>query len=157
MVQPEQVLFLLDENLPPVFAPVFSAIGFNMTSVSLAFLGRRSVPDEEIIAWLGINEDGAQYSVWVTTDQEARRIHGVRVVQAGISVLWIQRPPRSGLTSLQELQLLSIVLKDVQSVVSSSNQPAYLVASLSGRRPKLQQIVGTLMAPRPDLRRVHLS
>lgn len=110
-----------------------------MTSVSLAFLGRRSVPDEEIIAWLGINEEGAQYSVWVTTDQEARRIHGARVVQAGISVLWIQCPPRSGLTSLQELQLLSLVLKDVQSVVSSSNQPAYLLASLSVEGPSFSK------------------
>ena len=158
MAQPERgPLYLLDENLPPAFAPVFSAIGFKMTSVSQAFLERRSVPDEEIIAWLGVNEDEARYSVWVTTDHRARRMHGPRIMQAGISVLWIERPPRKGLTSLQELQLLSLILNDVQTIVASSSQPVYLLASLVGRRAKLQQVVGGLMARRLELQSIKLS
>ena len=157
-MQPDHApLFLLDENLPPAFAPVFSAIGFNMTSVSQAFLGRRSVPDEEIIAWLGVNEEEARCSVWVTTDQRARRMHGARIMQTGISVLWIERPSRRGLSSLQELQLLSLILDDVQAILVSSGQPVYLLASLVGRRAKLQQVVGNLAARKLELQTIRLS
>ena len=157
-MHPEQApLFLLDENLPPAFAPVFSAIGFKMTSVAEAFANRRSVSDEEIIAWLSANVEIPQRSVWVSTDLRARLVHGTRIVQSGISVLWIQQPPRKGLTSLQEIQLLSLILEDVRTIVASSARPMYLIASLNGKRPKLEEVAGTLTDRRLQSRRLKLS
>lgn len=157
-MHPEQApLFLLDENLPPAFAPVFSTIGFNTTTVAEAFAHRRSVSDEEIIAWLSANVENPRRSVWVSTDLRARIVHGARIVQAGISVLWIQHPSRKGLTSLQELQLLSLILEDVQTTVASSARPMYLIASLNGKRPKLEEVVGTLTDRKLQSRRLQLS
>lgn len=148
-------LYLIDENLSPSLAPVFAAVGYKVTSVKQAFSGRSGVSDEEIIRWL--SERGRQNAVWVTADEDARRVHEKLIHAANISVLWILRPRRRGLTGLQELQLLSLVIEKVTATVAEAQHPVYLRASLNVRRPKLEQLVRPLTSSRLEFRGIRLA
>ena len=145
--------YLIDENLSPSLAPTFRAVGFNVTNVSEAFPDRHQVSDEEILRWLG--ERGRQNGVWVTADEEAQRVHAKMILAQNISVLWIF-PPRKGLTALEELQLLSLVIEDVTAVVANSAIPGYLRASLNVKRPKLEHVISPLNSPKLEFRRLPL-
>lgn len=146
-------LYIIDHNLSYKFADVFIAVGFNVTSVMKAFPGRESVPDDEIIDWLA--QRGRQNAVWVTADEEAQKVHAKLILAKDISVLWIWRP-KGGLTGLQELQLLSLVIEHVTALVGAAQNPIYLRASLHGRRPKLERIVSPLTSRRLIFRRIPL-
>ena len=133
---------------------MFTAVGYNVTSVTDTFPGRNKVPDEEIIYWLG--ERGRQNAVWVTADVDAKRVHAKLILAANISVLCIFRPKKKGMTGLQELQLLSLVKEHVNALIAASQAPIYLQASLNGRRPKLERLVSPLTAPKLIFQRIPL-
>ena len=145
--------YLLDENLSPSFALVFTAVGYRVTSVNESFSDEERVSDEEIIEWLAAN--GRQNAVWVTADHEAKKIHAKLILAANISVLWILRS-RRGLSGLQELQLLSLVIEHVTALIAAASAPVYLQASLNGRRPKLERLIGRLDQPRLEFQRISL-
>lgn len=147
-------LFLIDENLSPALARTFRDVGFNVTSVSEAFHGRGQVSDVEIIEWLG--QQGRQNAVWVTADDNAQKAHAKLILASRISVLWILRP-HAGLTALQELILLSLIINDVNAWVLSSTAPVYFRASLNVRRPKLEQIISPLTSRRLEFKRIQLT
>lgn len=146
-------LYLIDHNLSYKFADVLVAVGFNVTSVTKAFPGRERVLDDEIIDWLA--QRGRQNAVWITADEEAQKVHAKLIVAKYISVLWIWRP-KGGLTGLQELQLLSLVIEHVTVLVVAAQNPIYLRASLHGRRSKLERIVSPLTSKKLDYRPVLL-
>ena len=147
-------LYLIDENLSPALAHTFSNVGFNVTSVTEAFHGVGQVSDEQIIEWLG--QQGRQNAVWVTADDDAQKAHAKLILASRISVLWILRP-RAGLTALQELTLLSLIIKDVTTWVLSSTVPVYFRASLNVRRARLEQIISPLTSRRLEFKRIPLT
>ena len=147
-------LYLIDENLSPSLAHTFGAVGFNVISVAEAFQGRGQVSDEQIIGWLG--QQGQQNAVWVTADDDAQKAHAKLILASLISVLWILRP-RTGLTALQELKLLSLIISDVNAWVLASTNPVYFRASLNVRRPKLEQVISPLTSRRLEFKRIQLT
>ena len=145
--------YLIDHNLSPSYAPVFTALGYKVTSVRESFPRRIRVPDEEIIDWLAAR--GRQNAVWVTADEDAKKTHAKLILARNISVMWIFRP-KKGLSGLQELQLLSLVIEHVTVLVAGTANPIYLQASLNGRRPKLEQLISDLAAPKLVFHRIPL-
>ncbi len=149
-----QPFYLIDENLSHLYARVFEALGFNITSVREAFGGRRKVKDQELIPWLGKHRQ--HHAVWITQDVEASKTHAKLILAHNISVLWIRSRKKQELTGLQELQLLSLVIKHVTYLVSSANAPIYLWASLSGRRPKLDKLISPLTSKKLEFNRIRI-
>ena len=145
-----QPFYLIDENLSHLYAKVFEALGFNITNVREAFAGRRKVKDEEIIPWLA--KRGRHRAVWITQDIEASKTHAKLILAHSISILWIHSRKKHELTGLQELQLLSLVIEHVTRLVSSTNTPIYLWASLIGRRPKLDKLVSPLTSKKLEFK-----
>jgi len=135
------------------FADILVSVGYKVTSVREAFPGKERVPDEEIIDWLG--KHGRQNAVWITADEEAQKVHAKLILAKNISVLWIWRP-KGGLTGLQELQLLSLIIEHVTALVAATRNPIYLRASLHGRRPKLERIVSPLTSRKLVFKRIPL-
>ena len=136
--------FLLDENLSPHFADALSAAtDSDVASVRVAFLGRKGVPDKELVPHI-LRVSGHR-GVWVTTDIEAQRAHAKLIITVAISVLWLREPRRTPLTGIEELLLLTYVLRDVHTIVLQAVKPAYLQTSLiRPRRPKLETLQGSL-------------
>lgn len=149
-----QPLFLIDHNLSHIFAKAFVSVGFNVTSVTDAFPGRRSVDDPEIISLLA--QQGRQRAVWITADDDAQKVHAKYIIAKGISVLWVYRPPKTGLTGLQELQLLSLIIGKVATLVSVAHSPIYLKASLNVMKPKLEKLTSSLTSRKLIFKRIPL-
>ena len=145
--------YLIDHNLSPSFAPVFTALGYKVTSVKESFPNHVRVPDEEIIDWLAAR--GRQNAVWVTADEDAKKTHAKLILARGISVMWVFRP-KKGLSGLQELQLLSLVIEHVTDLVAATTNPIYLQASMNSRRPKLERLISDLSAPKLVFQRIPL-
>ncbi|MFC1913053.1 hypothetical protein ACFLX7_02520 [Chloroflexota bacterium] len=151
----EKPLYLLDEHLSYKFAPVFQSLGYNMTSVEDVWHGRKNVEDPEIIPWLG--ENGEHHAVWITEDWEATKLHAKLIVSNKISVWWIREEKHIGLTGLQELQLISLIIQFVTDIILVSKSPTYLKASLIGRRPKLERMTCHLLSPKLTWGKVKLE
>ena len=143
--------FLLDCTTSFSFAPALSAAGFNVTSVRAEF-GRDRVDDEEII--LHLARVGRYRSVWVTGDEDAQRAHAKLILGSAISVIWMHEPRGKSLTGLQELLLLTLVIRDANRLIAPARRPIYLRASLNGRRPKLERLVNSLLDKKLFWRRV---
>lgn len=144
--------YLIDENLSHLYAKVFEALGFSITSVRETFGGRRNVKDEEIIPWL--SKHGQHHAVWITQDIEAAKTHAKLILAHNISILWIHSRKKHPLTGLQELQLLSLIIEHVTHLVSSSSTPVYLQASLSGRKPRLDKLISPLTSLKLEFKRI---
>ena len=149
-----QPFFLIDENLSHLYARVFEALGFNITSLREAFSGRRSVKDEELIPWLG--KQGQHHAVWITQDILASKTHAKLILAHSISILWIRSRKKQELTGLQELQLLSMVIAHVRDLVASSATPLYLWALLVGRRPKLEKLTSSLTSKKLEFQKIQI-
>ncbi|MEW6142496.1 MAG: hypothetical protein AB1597_04970 [Chloroflexota bacterium] len=147
----------MDENLSYIYAKAFASLGFNMISVQEAF-GRKGVPDEEFIPWLG--EKGHEKAVWITQDFEAREDKNkVKLILASnISILWIRSERKKiSLTGLQELQLLALVIAPVTQLISDTKQPLYMWASLKGMKPKLFKLISSLASKKIEMKPINLT
>jgi len=146
-----QPLYLIDENLSHLYARVFRAVGFNMTSVYEAF-GKRGVEDEVIIPWLG--KQAGHRATWITQDIEASKTHVKLIIASSISILWIRSRKKQELTGLGELKLLTLVIEYVTYLISNSDTPLYLWASLVGRRPRLDRLISQLTSKKLEFKRL---
>lgn len=146
--------YIVDENLSPTIAKALSACGFDITCVQEVFPNRTGVEDTEIIEWL--SKHGRQKSVWITADQSAAKVHAKFLLAKQNSVLWIFRP-KAGLSKLQELQLLSLIIEHVTELMSNTNIPLYLRAELlTGKKAKLEKLFSSLKDRHLDFRRIPL-
>lgn len=143
----------MDHNLSYKLAQAFNDVGFNFSSVRAEFPGRSTVPDEEIIGWLSDQKDFK--AIWVTADDDAQKTHAKLIMARQISVLWIFRA-RRGLSALEELQLLSMVMQKATEIIFSASRSVYLKASFNGKRPKLEQLSNTLHDKRLNWKNVNL-
>lgn len=145
--------YIVDENLTPIIARAIAACGFDITSVHEEF-GRSNVDDTEIIEWLG--KYGRQQSVWITADKDASKAHAKFIIAKQNSVLWIFRP-KQGLSKLQELQLLPLVIEHVTDLISATQHPLYLRASLlRGKKAKLERLISSLTTKKLVFKRIPL-
>lgn len=152
--------FLLDDNISYQFGPALAAVGFRVSTIRQEWPNRNPFIDpvrdeDEIIPFLG--SKGKHRAVWVTSDWEAHKAHARMIRAQNISVLWLNEPTGRSLTGLQELQLLSRILPDVNRIVTETTQPIYLRAFFNVRRPRLDQLVGTLFDAKLHWKRIVLS
>lgn len=146
--------FLVDENLSPSVARAIAACGFDITSVQQEFEGRSGVDDREIIDWLG--QYGRQKSVWITADKSAAKAHAKCLLAKQNSVLWIYRP-KKGLSKLQELQIISLLIEYLNDLISATQCPLYLKARLlTGKKVKLEKLVSPLTSKKLEFKRIPL-
>lgn len=83
-------------------------VGFPTTLVRdiAEFAGVVGVKDEQLIPWMGDHN-----AVWIHADDEAKRRHRKLLVAHEIRTLWVRRP-KQGMSSRQQLRMLSYVLDD---------------------------------------------
>jgi hypothetical protein len=153
-------VFLLDDDISYRFAPALSsATGNDIKSVRCVWDDRdrfiNPVQDEEIITYLG--EIARDKGVWITADWDARIAHAKLIMAEQISVLWLHEPKGKALRGLQELQLLSLVVENVYTLVANSNSPVYLRTHMNGHRPRLDRLAGTLYDSKLNWVRVPLK
>ena len=151
--------FLLDDCISYYFGPALAAVGFRVTTVRQEWPDRDPMTHpvldaSEIIPYLGAV--GEHRAVWVTSDWDAQKAHARMITAERISVLWLNEPKGKSLTGLRELQLLSLIMPDVHPIIARATTPTYLRAYLSGRRPKLDQLAGTLFDAKLNWRKVSL-
>ena len=84
-------------------------VGYPITLVHeiAAFEGVVAVKDEQLIPWMGDHN-----AVWIHADDEAKRRHRKLLLAHAIRTLWVRRP-KSGMSSRQQLRMLSYVLDDL--------------------------------------------
>ncbi len=83
--------------------------GWDIQNISQAFDCKPtdSIPDETIIPWCARNG-----WVWITADESARREHEVALKQHQVSVLWVVKPAKTGMsTAYQHAHLAAALLK----------------------------------------------
>ena len=123
-------LLLLDESLSPNVAAALRLVGYNIVTVPDAFAGKHGVLDPEIIEWCKHND-----AVWIYADDRARKQHKKLMLTARIRSLWINRP-KGGMSSRDQLRLLSYVLPDLLHRYEESPRILHYRASAHGQPPR---------------------
>ena len=106
-LQPNDILFLLDESLVRNVARALGLVEYNFISVFEAFEGRSGVLDPEVIDWCKVNN-----AVWVHADDRAKKQHHKQLLATGIKTLWVYRPGGI-MSSKEQLRILSYVLPNL--------------------------------------------
>ena len=98
----------MDESLSPLIGTALGLVGYRTTLVGeiAEFAGAIGVKDEQLIPWMG-----SRNAVWIHADDEAKRRHRKLLVAHAIRTLWVRRP-KDGMSSRQQLRILSYVLDD---------------------------------------------
>lgn len=127
---PDETLFLLDESLDPAVADALRSVGYNFTTVPIAFQERRGVSDREIIEWASANN-----AVWAHADDRARKQHGILIITWNIRTLWVYRP-RGKMTSAEQLRILAYVLPDLLDRYQQHPSRRHYKADAIGNPPR---------------------
>ncbi len=90
----------------------------------VAFRGQSRVTDEELIPWM--RDHGA---VWVHADDNAKRQHKKLLMTHQARTLWVRRSKKRGMSSREQLRLLSYVLPNLLD--QFKRQPSKLHYSVS--------------------------
>ena len=163
---PSDILFLLDQCLSYRIArEVTRVTGFSITSVRNEWPDRNldiNPPgDWEIIPHLGAK--AGHRGVWITADWGAFRQHSQLILNNRISVLWLRGAESRNfptLSRLQQTQILVAVIATAHRLISESDSPVFLLASLdptSGLPPVLERLQGTLLDTHPIWQPVPLA
>lgn len=148
--------YLVDENLTPVIARALYLCGYDIVFERDLdeFKDQQLVSDEDIIQWLG--EHGKQKSVWITADKDASKAHARFILSKQNSVIWVFRP-KTGLSSLHELILISLIIEHVNDLITNASTSLYLRASfLKGKKAKLEKLISPLTQRHLQWKRIPL-
>ena len=148
--------YLVDESLTPAIARALYLCGYDIVFARDLdeFKGKDLVSDEEIVEWLGGH--GRQKSVWITADKDAAKAHAKFIISKQNSVIWVFRP-KTGLSSLHELILISLIIEHVNDLITNAGSPLYLRASfLKGKKAKLERLVSPLTQRHLQWKRIPL-
>ena len=85
-------------------------VGYDVVLVKeiVAFRGQSRVTDEELIPWMRDHD-----AVWVHADDNAKRQHRKLLVTHQARTLWVRRSKRRGMSSREQLRVLSYVLPNL--------------------------------------------
>jgi len=125
-------VLLIDENLND--RPISQAlrlVDYNAKSVTEEF--GQGVNDPMLIQWLGL-----QGGIWVTADEKAKRTHAHEINSAGISVLWIRRDKKLGMSKKAQLLLILWIIDDILKEVYRRKTPVKFLAYYHGVKPKYE-------------------
>jgi predicted nuclease of predicted toxin-antitoxin system len=141
------VQFFLDENLPPQVAIALALVGYPITHPDEH--DKRGEKDPELITWLAQNQ-----LVWITKDDDARKRHIGRIMQAGVSVVWVRGlAGRKNVVSLKQVHLmLTVKLDELIEQLQKSTAPRHFMLYLSGRRAVLRPLQTETIQPGKPLR-----
>jgi hypothetical protein len=121
---------LLDECLDRHVAEALSLVGYNFTSVSLAFPGRSGVTDPEIIDWVHKSQ-----AVWVHADNRARRQYRILIIARNIRTLWVYRPGGK-MGGAEQLRILAYILPDLLDRYRQHPSRRHYMAYAQGQPPR---------------------
>jgi hypothetical protein len=138
--------YFVDENLTPLIATSLAYCGYDCDCVQKYYQNEKRKGDPLIIEHLG--NFGREKSIWVTSDTDPKKIHARYIFSKSNSVLWVFRPAKSGLSILNELLLMCLVIEDLDALLAKSNHPLYLRASLL--LPHKKGRLETLISPLTD-------
>ena len=132
MVEPRQVVFLLDECFPYRIADVLKEFGYPIVSWHEEFKGVEGIKDDKLIPYLG--DKGY---AWITKDDAARKDHAPEIRQARISVVWVRgferrkgAIPKNRITTKELHKMLTIKLEAIAGEVGRSRRPLYFLLYL---------------------------
>jgi hypothetical protein len=127
-------LVLIDASLADrPLAQVLRLVGYNSVAVSEQF--PPDAPDPQLILWLGL-----QRGVWVTADERARRTHSQVIRSSEVSIVWVRRDRRQGMSTKDQILLILWVIDEVVEGITRSRSPVQFIASYNGKRPKLERL-----------------
>ncbi len=134
----------MDENLTPLIASSLAYCGYDCDCVQQYYQNEKAKDDPLIIQHLG--DFGREKSIWITADTDPPKIHARYILSKYNSVLWVFRPPKSGLSTLHELLLMCSVIEDLDALLRNTNHPLYLRASLllPHKKGKLETLISPL-------------
>lgn len=138
--------YFVDENLTPLIASSLAYCGYDCDCVQKYYQNEKAKGDPLIIQQLG--DFGREKSIWITADTDPPKIHARYILSKHNSVLWVFRPPKSGLSTLHELLLMCLVIEDLDALLRNTNHPLYLRASLL--LPRKKGRLETLISPLTD-------
>lgn len=158
----QKPLYLLDENISNKFAIPFKALGYDMTSVQDVFpkekliqLNKRSAEDEDIIEWLGCQQkDYGLRGVWITDDWDAHKAHAKLILAHAICVFWICDPLYKALRAIQQLQVITMLIENIDSIFRDIDKPKYLMGTMDNRKIRLYILSCNLMAKKLQWKKV---
>lgn len=127
---PDETLFLLDECLDRNVAEALKLVGYNFTTVSIAFEGRRSVTDPEIIEWLHQRQ-----AVWVHADDRAKKEHRKLLAARNVRTLWVYRPGGS-MSGAEQLRILAFALPDLLDKYQENPSHKHYRVDAHGQAPR---------------------
>ena len=118
----------MDESLSPHVGKALGLVGYPVTLVGdiAEFAGVVGVKDEQLIPWMGRYD-----AVWVHADDDAKRRHRKLLVAHAVRTLWVRRPKR-GMSSRQQLRVLSYVLDDVLQRLQTQPRTRHYEVSAHG-------------------------
>lgn len=118
----------MDESLSPNVGKSLRLVGYPITLVHEieAFADVVSVKDENLIPWMGEHS-----AVWIHADDDAKRRHRKLLLAHRVRTLWVRRP-KDGMSSRQQLRVLSYVMDDFLQRLQTQRRKRHYELSTHG-------------------------
>lgn len=130
----QKPLLLIDASLADrPLAEALRLVDYNAVAVTDQF--GHGVKDPTLIQWLGL-----QGGIWVTADEKARREHSDEIKDAGIHIIWVRRPKKTGMNKKQQLLLILWTIDPILDEIATAQRPAQFMAYYNVQRPKYERI-----------------
>ena len=101
----------------------------------LLLQGKRSAEDPDIIEWISKQQiDYGFKGVWITDDWESSKIHAKLILAHAISVFWICDPRNHALKAIQQLQVITMLIEQIDIAIKEDVSPTYLKGTIDSRK-----------------------